>query len=225
MPGTSKSLSICWGAVCAFRCMLSVFCRSFDCSALTLTSCLCSTSGPTRDESFRAVSDLSFSGGGHRPEHPHGLQIPRNVSELFKAPISFPWFSFKLLVSLLFSQVLSTASGSHRVKQLPLFWWLDGIINEQEFEQTPGDSEGQESLACCSPQGRRESDVTERLNNNKRIAPGENGFHTGRVRLGQMESSRELLDRSNNSRHLWIRFEELQAHSGFNFSPEKTGSF
>ena len=75
-------------------------------------------------------------------------------------------------------------------------------LNEQEFEQTPGDSEGQERLACCSPRGRRESDVTEQLNNNKRIAPGESGFHTGRVPLGWMESSRELLDRSNNSRHL-----------------------
>ena len=34
-----------------------------------------------------------------------------------------------------------------------------------EFEQTTGDSDGQESLACCSPWGRKESDMTERLNN------------------------------------------------------------
>ena len=33
-------------------------------------------------------------------------------------------------------------------------------------EQTPGDSEGQRSLVCCSPWGCKESDVTERLNNN-----------------------------------------------------------
>ena len=26
-------------------------------------------------------------------------------------------------------------------------------LNEHEFEQTPGDSEGQGSLACCSPWG------------------------------------------------------------------------
>ena len=39
---------------------------------------------------------------------------------------------------------------------------LDGC----EFEQTPGDKEGQGSLACCSPWGRKESDMTERLNNN-----------------------------------------------------------
>ena len=31
-------------------------------------------------------------------------------------------------------------------------------------EQTPGDGEGQGSLVCCSPLGRKESDVTERLN-------------------------------------------------------------
>ena len=34
-----------------------------------------------------------------------------------------------------------------------------------EFEQTLGDSEGQGSLACCSPWGHKESDMTERLNN------------------------------------------------------------
>ena len=32
---------------------------------------------------------------------------------------------------------------------------------------TPGDSEGQGSLACCSPWGREELDTTEQLNNNK----------------------------------------------------------
>ena len=32
------------------------------------------------------------------------------------------------------------------------------------FEQTPGDSEGQGSLMCCSPWGCKESDMTERLN-------------------------------------------------------------
>ena len=43
---------------------------------------------------------------------------------------------------------------------------LDGITNGHEFEQTPGDSEGQEDVACCSPQGCKESGKTERLNNN-----------------------------------------------------------
>ena len=40
---------------------------------------------------------------------------------------------------------------------------LDG----HEFEQAPGDHEGQWSLMCCGPWGRKESDTTERLNNSK----------------------------------------------------------
>ena len=38
-------------------------------------------------------------------------------------------------------------------------------LNGHEFKQTPGNSEGQGSLACCSPRGRKESDTTEQLNN------------------------------------------------------------
>ena len=39
---------------------------------------------------------------------------------------------------------------------------LDG----HEFEQAPGDGEGQGSLVWCSPWGRKELDTTECLNNN-----------------------------------------------------------
>ena len=38
-------------------------------------------------------------------------------------------------------------------------------LNGHEFEQAPGDGEGQGSLVCCSPWGHKESDKTERLNN------------------------------------------------------------
>ena len=38
-------------------------------------------------------------------------------------------------------------------------------LNEHEFQQTPGDSEGQGSLVCCSPRGRKELDMTEWLDN------------------------------------------------------------
>ena len=34
-------------------------------------------------------------------------------------------------------------------------------LNGHEFEQTPGDSEGQGSLVCYSPWGHKESDMTE----------------------------------------------------------------
>ena len=36
-------------------------------------------------------------------------------------------------------------------------------LNGHEFEQTQGDSEGQGSLVCCSPWGRKGSNTTERL--------------------------------------------------------------
>ena len=42
-------------------------------------------------------------------------------------------------------------------------------INGHEFKQTQGDSEGQGNLACRSPWGHEELDMTERLNNNNNI--------------------------------------------------------
>ena len=38
--------------------------------------------------------------------------------------------------------------------------WHHGL-NEHEFEQTPGDGEGQRSLVNCSPWSHKESDMTE----------------------------------------------------------------
>ena len=42
--------------------------------------------------------------------------------------------------------------------------WHHGF-NGHEFDQTPGDGEGQGRLACCSPWSHKEMDKTERLNN------------------------------------------------------------
>ena len=42
-------------------------------------------------------------------------------------------------------------------------------FNAHEFEQIPGDSEGQGSLARCSPWDRKESDATEQLNSNNNV--------------------------------------------------------
>ena len=43
---------------------------------------------------------------------------------------------------------------------------LDG----HEFEQALGDDDGQGCLVCCSPWGRKESDMTEQPNNNKLVS-------------------------------------------------------
>ena len=37
-------------------------------------------------------------------------------------------------------------------------------LNGQEFKKAPGVGDGQGGLACCSPWGRKESDMTQRLN-------------------------------------------------------------
>ena len=37
-------------------------------------------------------------------------------------------------------------------------------LNGREFEQAPGNSEGQGNLVCYSPWGHKQSDTTERLN-------------------------------------------------------------
>ena len=41
-------------------------------------------------------------------------------------------------------------------------------LNGHKFEQALGVSDGQRSLACCSPGGRKELDTTERLNKNSK---------------------------------------------------------
>ena len=51
-------------------------------------------------------------------------------------------------------------------------------LHGHEFEQALGDGEGQGSLACCSPWGHKESDMTEWLNNNRNFESSCHGSHT-----------------------------------------------
>ena len=53
--------------------------------------------------------------------------------------------------------------GTREDEMIRWHHWLHG----HEFEQTPGNSEGQGSLVCWSPWGHEELDRTEWLNNNK----------------------------------------------------------
>ena len=60
--------------------------------------------------------------------------------------------------------MLGRIEGKRRSRQQRMRW-LDGITDSiYEFEQTPGDSDGQGSLAYCGPWGHKESDMTEQLN-------------------------------------------------------------
>ena len=56
--------------------------------------------------------------------------------------------------------------GSRGVTEDEIVGWHHQL-NGHEFEQTPGESEGHGSLACCRPWVHKESDTTERLNNPK----------------------------------------------------------
>ena len=64
-------------------------------------------------------------------------------------------------------------------------------LDRHEFEQTLGDSEGQGSLACCSPWGHGELDTTEQLNNH----------HTQRLSRSKLiiVPLRKHSDRTSNS--------------------------
>ena len=47
--------------------------------------------------------------------------------------------------------------------------WVASPTERTEFELASEDSEGQGSLACCSPWSRKKSDMTEQRNNNKSV--------------------------------------------------------
>ena len=75
-------------------------------------------------------------------------------------------------------------------KMFGWYHWLKG----HEFEQTLGDGDGLGSLACCSPWGRKESYMTEWLNNKKSISSSPNS--------GSREKNKPPL-------HLIIRFSRV----------------
>ena len=62
--------------------------------------------------------------------------------------------------------MLGKIEGRRRIGRQRMVGWHHRL-NGHMSEQTQGDSEGQGSLVCCSPWGRKESDMTEKLNNNE----------------------------------------------------------
>ena len=67
------------------------------------------------------------------------------------------WSFGKILVTV---KVLTFVSGESFVGA----YGQDHQLNAHEFQQVLGVGDGQQSLACCSPWGRKELDKTERLN-------------------------------------------------------------
>ena len=102
-----------------------------------------------------------------KPVSPKGIFIVRADAEA-EAPILWPPDAKNWLIWKDPGAGSSKAGGDWRQKEkgmtedemVGLHHWLNG----HEFEQAPGVGDGQESLACCSPWGRKELDTTEQLN-------------------------------------------------------------
>ena len=85
---------------------------------------------------------------------------PRRCSQLGKPLVTFQWGRDKLGV---WAQQIHRALGRQEEMGMTederVGWHhrLDG----QESEQVPGVGDGQGGLVCCSPRGRKESDMSE----------------------------------------------------------------
>ena len=93
-------------------------------SVLVFTSCLCRTS---KSALVSAYSSHVFPGHTYNLGYVLHIHVAfytsRNILKFFKSPIdiSFPRFFFKAFGLMYYlPQLLSTVSGSHKIKQLPL---------------------------------------------------------------------------------------------------------
>ena len=60
--------------------------------------------------------------------------------------------------------MLEKIEGRKRKGRKSMRWLHDVTDSMDKFEQGPGVGDGQGSRECCSPWGRKELDMTERLN-------------------------------------------------------------
>ena len=114
-----------------------------------------------------------------KPVHPKGNQswiiIGRADAEA-EAPILWPpnmksWLTGKDLDA---GKDWRQENGTTEDEMVGWHHWLSG----HEFEQAPGDGKRQGSLACCSPSGRKELDMTNQLNNNRNSLSSRAGTNT-----------------------------------------------
>ena len=82
-------------------------------------------------------------------------------------------------------------------------------LNGHEFEQAPGVGDGQGSLVCCSPWGRKESDTTEWLNNKETLT--EEWLQESWRKASHREVSSNLLSGSPAGERPSVRSEPARA--------------
>ena len=102
-----------------------------------------------------------------KPVHPQWNQpwilIGRTIAEA-EAPILWPPDAKNLLIGKDSGAGKDWRQEEKGMTEDEMVGWHHQL-NVHEFDQTPGDGEGQGSLACCSPWDHKESDMTEQLNN------------------------------------------------------------
>ena len=97
-----------------------------------------------------------------QPVHPNGIFTGRTDAEA-EAPIFWPSDAKSQLIWKDPDAGTDWREKEKVTTEDEMVGWQHQL-NGHEFEQTPGDGEGQGSLACCSPRSHKESDTTEWLN-------------------------------------------------------------
>ena len=81
-------------------------------------------------------------------------------------------------------------------------------LNGHEFEQTLGDSEGQGSLACCSSWGCKDSDMTQRLNSNKKQVFQQQAEDRSSIRIIAVKSQDYQSGLKTNKTYLYTAYKK-----------------
>ena len=129
-------------------------------------------------ESLQSCPTLCDPIDGSPPGSPVSGILQARTLEWVAISLSNAW-KWKVKVKS-FSRVRPSATPWTAAYQAPLsmgfsrqeYW--SGVplpsLSGHEFEQTPGDSEGQGRLACCSSWGHKKSDMTQQWNNSINLA-------------------------------------------------------
>ena len=117
---------------------------------------------------MRRLLRVPWTGKEIKPVNPEGNQ-PWIFMEGLMLKLKFQYFSPLMwsansLEKTLMLGMFEGKSKKGMAEDKMIGWYHQ--LNGYEFERSPGDSEGQGSLECCSPWGPQESDMPELLSNN-----------------------------------------------------------
>ena len=106
-----------------------------------------------------------------KPVNPEGNQPWKSIGLMLKLKLHYFGYLMQRVNSLEKSLIWERLRQEEKgMTEDEMVGWHQRL-NGHEFEQVPGDGEGQGSLVCCSPWGHKELDMTEGLNNNNNCYP------------------------------------------------------